>query len=128
MTDCLDVVTIWADNERPVIVGVIDLANTWRAVVFCAGFEGSLIECINLCAAIGNKGNVHWVLWLGVRTKPEFRLAVSPEAGPALNLHDRSDAEGSKGLDEEGFALRVVAHGKANMVNDHVNFLQRPNA
>gem|GEM_PF-5834083 len=122
MTYGLDDVTTGADDERSIVVGVISLANSRRATVLCSGFESGLIECTDLSPALGGKGDLHRVLCQGMRTKPELRLAILPEASYAFSLDDKSNTERLKGMSEEGFALRVVAYDKADVVNGHVTY------
>ena len=54
-----DVVPIRADNERPVIVRVIHLADSRRAIVLTARGQGCSVKSTHLLAILGNERNVH---------------------------------------------------------------------
>ena len=48
----LDVVAVGTNNEGAIVVGMIVRAETRGAVVFAAGFDGSMVELIDLLAAL----------------------------------------------------------------------------
>lgn len=120
MAHRLDVVAVRADNERSVVIGVIDFPDAGRPVVFAASLERGLIERVDLRAVLRDEGDVHRILLLGMRTEPELRFSVLAESGPALNFHDWLNTKRSKGLSKESLALLVVADSQSDVINDHV--------
>jgi hypothetical protein len=81
-----DIVPIRADNERPVIVRVVHLADSRRAVVLTASGQGCSVKSTHLLAILGNERNVHRRLRLGVGAKPELPAFPLDRARPTLPL------------------------------------------
>src|SRR5699024_4624730 len=121
MTHRLDVVTIRANDECPVVIRVINLPNTGRPVVCPARVDGCLVKRIDPGTRLGHECDMHRILLPGMRAEPELRLAVLAESGPAFNLHDESKPQRRKRMREESLALLVVAYREANVVDNHGN-------
>src|SRR5438046_2237239 len=91
MTHGFDVVPVWTDNERAVVIGVVDLAHARRAVVFGACLQRSSVEPANLLATFGGEGDMHGLLRRLPDPEPELRPAASAEARPSLHFHHHFD-------------------------------------
>ncbi len=74
MAGRLDVVSVGADDERPVVVGVIDLTDTRNPVVPCSRRQRGSMERIDCRATVRRKADVHRKLRFGTFAKPERRV------------------------------------------------------
>jgi len=120
MAHRLNVVAIRPYDERSVIIGMVDFPYAGWSIVFAADLERGFIERVDLGAILREEGDVHRVLFLGMRTEPKLGFSMLAESGPTFNFHDWLNTKRSEGLSEESLALLVVAHGQPDVINDHV--------
>src|SRR3954462_11845312 len=82
VTDRLDVVAVEVENVRTVVVWVVDLACSRRAVVGCAGVKSRFVEPFDALAVVGEESDVQPASHrLPERLDPEEGTPVSAEAG-----------------------------------------------
>lgn len=78
----LNIVSIRSDDERTIIIRVIDLPNPGCAIVLAPGSERCLKKGPYLRAILRRERQMHRLLRLRMRTEPELRLAGPSESGP----------------------------------------------
>jgi hypothetical protein len=116
MTDYLDVVPVWTDDKRSIVVRVIVSSDAGRAIVSATRSQGATIELVDLTASLRREGKVKGYRFFPGRTEPERRLAATAEPYGIGNLHCDADAEWGKCLKEESLAHPQVADANANMI------------
>ena len=80
MTHSLYVVAIKIENERCIIVGMIDRTNAGSAVVATACRERGLMEGVDLRPILGDEAHMKVRSGFAVRTDPQFGLFIAAKA------------------------------------------------
>ena len=81
VADRLDVVAVRVEDERAVVVRVVDLANAGPAVVAAAGRERGCMEGVHRLAILGRERHVHAAVRAAVPPPdPEEREVVAEPA------------------------------------------------
>src|SRR5438552_16652661 len=121
MANSLDVVAVWIEDIRAVVVGVVDLAYSRCAVIRSAGVDGRRMEGVHLLASVCRQRNVKPTLH-GLAT------GLDPERGPSSlaksrglteRLHGQLPSKRREGVLIEGLAAVIVADGESNVINHH---------
>ena len=129
VTARLDVVAVWIQHERAVVLLVVVRSRARAAVVAAACCHRSLVESIDERARVRAERDVHRrLVRCLILCEPEVRFRRHAETGDAAaagyffrQLHHQLVAERRERLRVELLALRVVRGGDASMVDHRVS-------
>src|SRR5437764_5254056 len=122
VADSLDVVAVRIEHISAVVVGVVDGANAWCAIVDSASDECRGVERIDLTAAVSGQGDVQpppYRCALRLYPEPGFSGRAKPRR-LAGRLHDQCQPQRREGVFVEGLAAVIVADGKSDVVEHHL--------
>lgn len=123
VADRLDIVSVRADDEGGVVVGVVARAQARRAVVLPAGGKGRLVEGIHLLAGRGREGDMQ-VCRLLLRLEQAEGDGVVRAQLDAIGRRafpDDHDTKRRKRLKEEGLACGKVADTELDVIEHAVS-------
>jgi len=112
----LDVVSVGANDEGRVVVGVVVRSQPWRAIVLGAGSDRTAIELIDLRMIVRNEGEMKLRGLTVDRAKPKGGFAGRSEANGVGELHDHADAERGECLEKKHLARFKIRNADSDVI------------
>jgi hypothetical protein len=129
MADGFDVVPIRTNDEGSIVVRVVLRAQARSTIVFASHLKGSSVEVFDLLATLRREGQMQMCCLLLDPADAQRRLAVrAAKLHAEWTFRDNSYTKRCEYLEEERFALRVVADPEHNVIKHEPPELQRGSA